>query len=342
MMGEIKEQDRGWQDGMAKSITFIVTKDCQLACKYCYLVGKNTKERLTWEVAKEAIDYILDREDEFREESVIWDFIGGEPFLEIELIDKICDYLKTEMYRREHHWFNSYRFSFSTNGINYHTEKVQRFIEKNHNHLSIGILTGLSGSGIDVTMPVHRLVTVRTGYSGLHFGDIKFKTINTAEELAGYELVEDDAVRRAQMADKIELAAKPNFWNVFLLAEVHPFTNESFHFTAGLYFGSKNFIHFRNNRTDTLKHNLHILLPCYGSKSLEDQLRQIIDIQGYNIEFLNFLIHFYQCQKIRDDLVFPIDLGDDILHKLPIQLSRRIFLHQQGICQHLDGCHGGL
>ena len=124
---------------MAKSITFIVTKDCQLACKYCYLVGKNTKERMTWEVAKEAIDYILEREDEFREESVVWDFIGGEPFLEIELIDKICDYLKTEMYRRNHHWFNSYRFSFSTNGINYHTDKVQRFIEKNRSHVSIGI-----------------------------------------------------------------------------------------------------------------------------------------------------------------------------------------------------------
>ncbi len=138
-MTKIKEHDAGWQNGMAKSITFIVTKDCQLACKYCYLVGKNTKERMTWEVAKEAIDYILDREDEFREESVVWDFIGGEPFLEIELIDKICDYLKTEMYRREHHWFNSYRFSFSTNGINYHTEKVQQFIEKNLSHLSIGI-----------------------------------------------------------------------------------------------------------------------------------------------------------------------------------------------------------
>ena len=94
---------------------------------------------MTWEVAKEAIDYILDREEDFREESVVWDFIGGEPFLEIDLIDKICDYLKTEMYRRNHHWFNSYRFSFSTNGINYHTERVQRFIEKNKNHLSIGI-----------------------------------------------------------------------------------------------------------------------------------------------------------------------------------------------------------
>ena len=135
----IKENERGWQDGMSKNITFIVTKDCQLACKYCYLVGKNEKERMSWEVAKKAIDYVLDNENHFKEQSVIWDFIGGEPFLEIELIDKICDYIKTEMYRRNHHWFDSYRFSFSTNGINYDDQRVQRFIEKNIDHLSIGI-----------------------------------------------------------------------------------------------------------------------------------------------------------------------------------------------------------
>ena len=137
----IKAQDPGWQEGTAKSITFIVTKDCQLACKYCYLVGKNVKERMPWKVAKDAIDYILDRENEpgFTNESVVWDFIGGEPFLEIDLIDKICDYIKTELFRRNHHWFNSYRFSFSTNGINYDSEKVQQFIAKNREHLSIGI-----------------------------------------------------------------------------------------------------------------------------------------------------------------------------------------------------------
>lgn len=136
---KIKEQDAGWQSGMDKNITFIVTKDCQLACKYCYLVGKNTKERMPWEIARQAVDYILEREEEFREESVVWDFIGGEPFLEIDLIDRICDYIKMEMFRRNHHWFNSYRFSFSTNGINYHEEKVQNFIKKNREHLSIGI-----------------------------------------------------------------------------------------------------------------------------------------------------------------------------------------------------------
>jgi uncharacterized protein len=139
MMGQIKEAKKLWQDGIAKNITFIVTKDCQLACKYCYLVGKNSKERMSWDIAKQAIDYILDNEQSFQEKSVVWDFIGGEPFLEIELIEKICNYIKIELFKRNHHWFDSYRFSFSTNGLNYHEEKVQSFIKKNIDHLSIGI-----------------------------------------------------------------------------------------------------------------------------------------------------------------------------------------------------------
>ena len=138
-MNGLKSQQESWKNGLAKSITFIVTKDCQLACKYCYLVGKNEKERMSWSITKQAIDYILSHETDFPEESVTWDFIGGEPFLEIDLIDKICDYLKTRMYELNHHWFDSYRFSFSTNGINYNTEKVQNFIKKNFRHISIGI-----------------------------------------------------------------------------------------------------------------------------------------------------------------------------------------------------------
>lgn len=161
----MKREQRSWQEGMAKNITFIVTKDCQLACKYCYLVGKNSKERMPWEVAKQAIDYILDHENDMKEESVVWDFIGGEPFLEIDLIDKICDYLKTEMFRRNHHWFNSYRFSFSTNGINYHTDKVQRFIKKNRSHLSIGIT-------IDGTERKHDLNRVYKGDGRGSYADV--------------------------------------------------------------------------------------------------------------------------------------------------------------------------
>lgn len=133
----IKDENGVWQEGIAREITFIVTKDCQLACKYCYLVGKNSSERMSLNLAKKAVDYVLNC-DLFKDDnSVVWDFIGGEPFMEIDLIDALCDYIKTEMFRLNHKWFNSYRFAFATNGLNYHTTKVQHYIQKNLSHLSI-------------------------------------------------------------------------------------------------------------------------------------------------------------------------------------------------------------
>lgn len=120
------------------------------------------------------------------------------------------------------------------------------------NHLSVGLSTGLTGTGIDVVMPVHKLVTVKAGFSGWGVGDIKFKAINTATEITQMQMVEEDAVKQAQMVDKVELAAKPKFWNFFLLGEVHPFKNQPFYFTAGLFFGSQTFMHFRNTNEGAL------------------------------------------------------------------------------------------
>ncbi len=122
-----------------KVITFIVTKDCQLACKYCYLVGKNQNGRMSIDTAKKAVDYILDNRNFFNEKNVFFEFIGGEPFLEIDMIDSLCDYIKTQMYLKKHPWFDNYMLEFTTNGINYDSEKVQNFIRKNKKHLEIAI-----------------------------------------------------------------------------------------------------------------------------------------------------------------------------------------------------------
>ncbi len=147
-----------WEKDNAKTVTFVVTKNCQLACKYCYLTGKNEKEKMTWDTAKSAVDYVLAQygKEGFYNEAVIFDFIGGEPFLEIDLIDQLCDYIKYRLYETNIPWFNLYRFSFSTNGINYHTEKVQRFIQKNLKHLSIGF-------SIDGTKEKHDLNRIWKG-----------------------------------------------------------------------------------------------------------------------------------------------------------------------------------
>lgn len=136
---KITDDFQGWNEGQSQQITFVVTEDCQLRCKYCYICGKNQFNVMSFETAKKAIDYVLSRSDVYNEKSVTWDFIGGEPFLEIDLIDKICDYIKLRTYELSHPWFDNYRFSFSTNGLLYRSDAVQRFIKKNLAHLSVSV-----------------------------------------------------------------------------------------------------------------------------------------------------------------------------------------------------------
>ena len=122
-----------------RSITFIVTKDCQLACKYCYLVGKNARERMSFDIAKKAVNSILSVPDLFPEEQVVWDFIGGEPLLEINLISDIVYYILKRLKELNHHWNDKCSIRITTNGLLYNTKKVQDFIYRYHDILDISI-----------------------------------------------------------------------------------------------------------------------------------------------------------------------------------------------------------
>lgn len=163
-MGDLPDNWEGL--GNPKNITFSVTEDCNLACRYCYMTGKNHTKRMSFETAKKAVDYFLANRDIFDNKSVIWEFIGGEPFLEIDLIDKLTDYIKQQMFLLDHPWFNSYRLSFSTNGLLYSTPKVQHYIKKNLKHLSIGI-------SIDGNKIKHDLQRVKPDGSGSYDEVIK-------------------------------------------------------------------------------------------------------------------------------------------------------------------------
>lgn len=121
-------------------ITFIVTNDCQLRCKYCYEIEKNNKSKISINIAKKAIDDIIDNLL-FTEscESVVFDFIGGEPLLEIDLIDKICAYIDDKFTLSNHVWKDKYSFSITTNGLLYSSKKVQNFITRHKSKLKISI-----------------------------------------------------------------------------------------------------------------------------------------------------------------------------------------------------------
>lgn len=164
-MGSLPSAWRGL-GSLPKTITFCVTEDCNLVCKYCYMTGKNHYKKMTFETAKKVVDYILSNRDIFYEESVIWEFIGGEAFLEIELVDRITDYIKQQMFLQDHPWFNSYRFTFSSNGLLYDSPDVQKYIKKNHSHLSIGL-------SVDGNKTKHDLQRVKPDGSGSYDDVVK-------------------------------------------------------------------------------------------------------------------------------------------------------------------------
>ena len=83
---------------MPREVTFIVTEACNLCCTYCYQHNKSQRV-MPFDVAKRCVDVLFEEDARNSEyinfhdaHGIILDFIGGEPFLEIDLIDKIVDY----------------------------------------------------------------------------------------------------------------------------------------------------------------------------------------------------------------------------------------------------------
>ncbi len=128
-----------------KTVTFIVTHQCNLRCTYCYETNKSDR-KMDLETAKRCVD-LLFAEDARQSELVndvdahglIIEFIGGEPFLEIDLIDQTMAYFLDRAIALDHRWQVNYMINISTNGTLGEDPRVQRFMKKYAGRLSVGV-----------------------------------------------------------------------------------------------------------------------------------------------------------------------------------------------------------
>jgi uncharacterized protein len=100
---------------------------------------------MTKEIAKKSVDMLFDQEklkdymDLGLTPAVILDFIGGEPLLEIDLMDFIVEYFKFKALELDHPWQYNYMISISSNGTLYLSKKVQQFLKRNPGRVSLTI-----------------------------------------------------------------------------------------------------------------------------------------------------------------------------------------------------------
>lgn len=130
---------------LTRTVTFQVTDKCNLACTYCYQINKSVR-RMKFEDAKLFIDKLLSGEDGFSEyvsvknsPGIVIEFIGGEPFLEVDLIDQIVDYFRLRTIELNHPWADKFCISICSNGVLYTDPKVQKFLQKNKDCISFSV-----------------------------------------------------------------------------------------------------------------------------------------------------------------------------------------------------------
>ena len=135
----------GAEKVLTRSVTFQVTDACNLCCSYCYQINKG-RRKMPLETAKKFIDLLLSGEKGMKDyinpensPGIVLDFIGGEPFLEIDLIDQIVDYFERRAIELMPPWAEKYMISICSNGVLYFNPEVQKFLHKHRHHMSFSV-----------------------------------------------------------------------------------------------------------------------------------------------------------------------------------------------------------
>lgn len=116
-------------------LTLQVTQNCNFRCEYCVYSGSyhnrvHNNKRMDWNTAKAALDFLYQHSKNSAEINI--SFYGGEPLLEMELIKKCVDYVRTVFERK------NLSFNLTTNA-SLLTDDMIRYMEKEGFLLTISL-----------------------------------------------------------------------------------------------------------------------------------------------------------------------------------------------------------
>lgn len=116
-------------------VELFITENCNLACDYCFVHGKNKRNRMSWETARQSIDLAFSEYNQSKKLSLF--FMGGEPLLEFSLIKAVVDYAEQKARKFE----IKLNYDMTTNGILLNDKMLSFF--KEHNFKILLSLDGL-------------------------------------------------------------------------------------------------------------------------------------------------------------------------------------------------------
>lgn len=194
-------------------LTLQVTQNCNLRCKYCIYSGSymnrvHNNKRMDFETAKKAIDYYIMHSSQMKK--LRFGFYGGEPVLEMELIQACVDYIHEKAFGRE------IEYNLTTNATMLN-EKILDFLVRNRFYLTIS-LDGpeviqnknriFAGDGRGTFDRVMESVTYITAHYPAYMDYVHFNMVMNPED--GYQAASDFFERDERVAGYDVTATEQN------------------------------------------------------------------------------------------------------------------------------------
>ena len=108
-IGDVKKRQT-----VVKALCLHIAHDCNLKCRYCFAEEgeyKGRKELMSYEVGKQALDFLIKNSGNRRNLEV--DFFGGEPLMNFDVVKQLVVYGREQ----EKLYNKNFRFTLTTNGV---------------------------------------------------------------------------------------------------------------------------------------------------------------------------------------------------------------------------------
>ena len=157
------------------TVTFQVTDDCCLACSYCYQIDKG-HSMMSHETMKQCMDLLFRMYEENKKDTfinhntkgLVLEFIGGEPFMNIDTIHYGSKYFLDKCIQLDHPWLTNFRFHITTNGVLYFQKEVQDYLNLFNNLVSVSVT-------VDGPKELHD--SCRVDHNGVGSFDVAFSAL---------------------------------------------------------------------------------------------------------------------------------------------------------------------
>lgn len=151
------------------NLALVLNHQCNLRCRYCY-TGRKFDRPMPLDTARRAVDFGLARAGG---DALVLSFFGGEPMLEIDLMETVAAYARDEAERRS----TRIGFSISTNGTLLDERRI-RFLRDFDVHVQVSV------DGVSVAQDRARPFADGTGSAAVVDGHLRrLKSENLLHQL---------------------------------------------------------------------------------------------------------------------------------------------------------------